>query len=103
MWYLIVLIPDLCTLNYFKDKLESEKNSKSLWQSLKDVSMPSKKCKASSGNIGLKLHGESSFAKLNVAENFNSFYTTVASKFVAKLPQSFNKFEKTFAESFYRK
>ena len=47
--------------NYFKDKLESEKNSKSLWQSLKDLGMPSKKSKASSGNIGLKIDDELSF------------------------------------------
>ena len=58
--------------------------------------MPSKKGKASSGSIGLKLYGELSFDKLKVAENFNSFYTTVASKLVEKLPQSFNKFRKNF-------
>ena len=63
--------------------------------------MPSKKGKASSGNIGLKIDGELSFDKLKVAEKFNSFYTTVASKLVEKLPQSFNKFGKNFVESFY--
>ena len=64
--------------------------------------MPSKKGKASSGNIGLKIDGELSFDKLKVAEKYNSFYTTVASKLVEKLPQSFNKFGKNFVESFYR-
>ena len=64
--------------------------------------MPSKKGKASSGNIGLKIDDELSFDKLKVAEKFNSFYTTVASKLVEKLPQSFNKFGKNFVESFYR-
>ena len=76
--------------------------SKSLWQSLKDLGMPSKKGKASSGNIGLKIDGELSFDKLTFAEKFNSFYTIVASKLVEKLPQSFNKFGKNFVESFYR-
>ena len=89
-------------INSFKDKLESEKNSKSLWQPLRDLGMPSKKGKASSGNIGLKIDGELSFDKLKVAKIFNSFYTTVASNLVEKLPQSFNKFEKMFVESFYR-
>ena len=40
--------------------------------------MPSKKGKASSGNIGLKIDGKLYFDKLKVAKNFNSFYTTVA-------------------------
>ena len=80
--------------NYFKDKLISDKNSKSLWQSLKDLGMPFKKDKASSGNIGLKIDGKLSFDKLKVAEKFNSFYTTVASKLVEKLPHSFHKFGK---------
>ena len=78
------------------------KDSKSLWQSLKDLGMPSKKGKASSGNIDLKIDGELSFYKLKVAEKFNSFYTTVASKLVEKLPQSLNKFGKNFVESFNR-
>ena len=64
--------------------------------------MSSKKGKASSGNIGLKIDDELSFDKLKVAERLNSFYTIVASKLVEKLPQSFNKFGKNFVESFYR-
>ena len=68
-----------------------KKNSKSLWQSLKDLGMPSKKGKTSSGNIGLKIDDKLSFDK-KFAETFNSFYITVASKLVEKLPQSFNKF-----------
>ena len=64
--------------------------------------MPSKKGKASSGNSGLKIYDELSFDKLKVLEKFNYFYTTVASKLVEKIPQSFNKFRKNFLESFYR-
>ena len=78
------------------------KNSKWLWQSLKDLRMRSKKGKASSGNNGLKIDGELSFDKLKVAEKFKSFYTAVASKLVEKPPQSFNKFWKNFVESCYR-
>ena len=62
--------------------------------------MPSKKGKASSGNNGLKIDDELSFDKLKVAEKFNSICTTVASKLVEKLPQSFNKFRKDLVESF---
>ena len=64
--------------------------------------MPSTKGKASSGNIGLKINDELSFDKLEVAEKFNSFYTTVALTLVEKLPQSLHKFGKNFVESFYR-
>ena len=79
-----------------------KKTSKSLWQSLKDLGKLSKNDKATSGNIGLKIDDELSFDKSKVAEKFNSFYTTVASKLVKKLPQSFIKFGKNFVESFYR-
>ena len=87
--------------NYFKQKLEEEKDSKSLWRSLKDLGMPSKSCKNTASNIGLKIDGEVCFDKLSVAEKFNSFYTTVASKLVAKLPERVNKFGKRFVQSFY--
>ena len=76
-------------------------NAQSFWQSIKDLVTPSKKGKASSGNIGLKIDGKLSFDKLKVAKKFNSFYTTVASKLVGKLPQSLNKFGMNFVESFH--
>lgn len=88
--------------DYFKDKLENDKDSKSLWRSLKDLGMPSKKGKGSASNIGLKIDGELCFDKFTVAEKFNSFYTTVASKLVERLPESVNKFGKSFVNSFYR-
>ena len=62
--------------------------------------MPSK-CKNTASNIGLKIDGEVCFDKLPVAEKFNSFYTTVASKLVAKLPERVNKFGKRFVQSFF--
>ena len=55
-------------INYFKEKLETE-NSKSLWQYLRDLGMASKKGKASSDNIGLKIDGALSFDKLKDAKN----------------------------------
>ena len=40
--------------------------------------------------------------KISVAEKFNSFYTTVAPKLVERLPESVNKFGKSFVNNFYR-
>ena len=70
--------------DYFKAKIESD-DSKSLWQSLRDLGMPSKKNKTSSSTSGLKIDNELCFDKATCAEKFNEFYTTVASKLVAKL------------------
>ena len=66
------------------------------------MGMPSKKGKASSVNIGLNSGGEVCFEKGTVAEIFYSFYTTMASKLVEKLPKSVNKFGRQFVETFYQ-
>ena len=63
--------------------------------------MPSKKGKPSSINIGLNIDDKVCFEKGVAAAKFNSFYTTVASKLVEKLPKSVNKFGKQFVETFY--
>lgn len=64
--------------------------------------MPSKKGKATASSIGLNFEGEICFDKQKVAEQFNSFYTTVASKLVDKLPKRFGRFGKKFVHQFYR-
>ena len=89
---------------YFKEKVENENHdSKSLRRSLKELGMPSKKDKASASSIGLKIDGEVCFDRYIVAEKFNHFYTTVASKLVEKLPKRIDiKFGKQFVEKFYR-
>ena len=90
--------------NFFQSKLEtSNKDSKSLWRSLKELGMPSKKGKASILNIGLNIGGEVSFEKGAVAEKINSFYTTVASKLVEKLPKCVNKFGRQFVQTFHQR
>ena len=87
--------------NYFKYVLEENKNnSKSVWQTLKKLGLPSKKSQPAS-NIGLKIGDNLCFEKLNVAEKFNSFYTTVASKLVEKLPFSSNIFGESSVFNFY--
>ena len=89
--------------DYFKTKIENENNdSKSLWQSLTDLGMPSKKSKTASSNIGLKTDNEVCLDKPTCTEKFNELYTTVASNLVKKQPKSLNKFGKKFVENFYR-
>ena len=88
--------------NYFTEKLEHNKNdSKTLWKTLRELGLPSKKGKSSGSSLGLKIDGEISFDKLNVAEKFNSFYTSIASSLVEKLPQCVNKYGKSFVSTFY--
>ena len=87
---------------FFRSKLETS-NLNSLWRSPKDLGMPSKKGKASSINIGLNIGGEVCFEKGAVAEKFNSFFTTVASKLVEKLPKSLIKFGRQFVQTFYQR
>ena len=87
---------------FFQSQLDtSNKDSKSLC--LKELGKPSKKGKTSSINIGLNIDGEVCFEKGAVAEKFNSFYTTVASKLVEKLPKSVNKFGRQFVQTFYQR
>ena len=64
--------------------------------------MPSKKNNSSScQSIGLNIDGVLCFDKLNVAETFNKFYTTVASSLVSKLPRPSFKYGKDFVAKFY--
>ena len=82
---------------YFKAKIESEnKDSKLLWQSLRDLGMPSKKLKTSTSTYGIKIDNEICFDKATCAQKLNEFYTTVASNLVEKLQKSLNKFGKKF-------
>lgn len=54
-------------------------------------------------SFGRNTEGESCSDKQNVAEKYNIFYTTVASKFIEKFSKSIGKFSKHFVERFYRK
>lgn len=89
---------------YFSNTVEQNKNdSKSLWKTLKNLGLPSKKGSSmSSGNVCLNVDGEVCFEKNIIAETFNNFYTTVACKLVEKLPVGLNKYGRNFVESFYR-
>jgi len=71
-----------------------------LWKCLKNLGFPSEKGQTEC-NIGLKIDDELCFDKCKVAEEFNSFYTTVASKLVEKLPKCQNLFGSSFVFNFY--
>jgi len=49
----------------------------------------------------LNIDSEVCFDKLKVAEKFNSFYTSVASKVVEKMPKCVKKYCKSFVFNFY--
>ena len=89
--------------NYFKSQCEENvNNSKALWQSLKNLGLPSKKAQSSS-NIGLCIDDEICFDNFKVAQKFNSFFTNIAAELVAKLPPRLNIYNLEFVRNFYKK
>ena len=63
---------------------ENRNNPKSLWQHLKQLGY--KAHKAGNANIVLNIDDENCHSPLKIANHFNDFFTTVASKLVDKLP-----------------
>ena len=77
--------------DYLTNKIdENVGNSKKLWDQLKKLGYSSKKKESS--NVVLEIDGETCLDPKKVANCFNGFFTTVASKLVNKLPSSFNLF-----------
>ena len=73
-------------VSYIKDKMSECKDSKSLWKTLKSLGTTSK-CNASPMNIGLKTDsGDVSFDRMYVANTFNQYFCTIATKLVELLP-----------------
>ena len=90
-------------MEYFENKISENKNKpKQLWQTLKSLGTSSKST-SRSNNIGLNINNEICFDKLKVAENFNKFFTTIASKLVEKLPAGLGKYGFDHVVSFYQK
>jgi hypothetical protein len=88
--------------SYFSSKVEEQKNTpKKLWQTLKSLGT-SNTGSTKTSKIGLKIGDEICFDKQKVAEKFNSFFTTVASTLVEKLPPRPNIFGETFINNFYK-
>lgn len=90
-------------MEYFESKVSEYQNKpKQLWQTLKSLGTSSKS-KSRSNNIGLNINDELCFDKLKVAENFNTFFTTIASKLVEKLPAGLGKYGFDHVVSFYQR
>ena len=88
--------------NYYEAQVEENKNNPTkLWQTLKSLGTSSRS-KCNSKNIGLKIDNEMCFDKVKVAEQFNNFFTTVASSLVNKLPQGTGTFGDAHVSSFYQ-
>ena len=88
--------------NYYEAQVEENKSKPTkLWQTLKSLGTSSRS-KCDTKNIGLKIDNEMCFDKLKVAEQFNMFFTTVASSLVNKLPQGTGKFGDDHVSSFYQ-
>ena len=78
--------------NFFKDKIEEYKfDPKKLWKQFKSLGYCSKSKDQS--NVVLNIDGKPCFNSSTIANYINSFYTTVASTLVKKLPPSFGKFD----------
>ena len=77
--------------NYFQDQIEVNKSdSKKLWNQFKSLGYSSKTKDQS--KVVLNVDGQPCFNSTTVANYINSFYTTVASSLVSKLPPSLGKF-----------
>jgi hypothetical protein len=79
------LVHSVKSSNFTSKPEENKNDSKSLWKSLKNFGLPSKKgSSASSSNMCLKIDETVCSDKKRIVETFNNFYTTVACKLVKK-------------------
>jgi len=86
---------------YFENLVSESRNQpKQLWQALKSLGASSK-TKSQSKNIGLHIDDTLCFDNSKVANYFNSFFTTIASNLVAKLPTCTGRFGLDFITDFY--
>ena len=89
---------------YITTTIEDNKNdSKTLWKYLREIGMPSKRCNNTSSNIVLKISDDIVFDKLKIANHFNTYFTSIASDLVSKLPKALGHFGVSFVSSFYLK
>ena len=87
---------------YFQTKIEANKNdSKELWRTLKNLGLPTKASTGSSSSIGLTIDDAVCFDQDKVANKFNSFFTTVASTLVSKLPFGKGIYGKDYVSRYY--
>ena len=91
---------DRAKKDYVKSKIsENKDNPKKLWQTLKDIGMPSKKSSGSSV-IGLQDGEDIIFEKESVADKFNTFFCNISTKLVNNLRK--REFDVENIEKYYR-
>ena len=78
--------------SYFANQISENRNKpKSLWQHLKQLGYKSHK--SGNENVVLNIENENCHSPLRIANHFNNFFTTVASKLVDKLPSPSKLFD----------
>ena len=71
--------------NYFNDQVEENQNNpKNLWNQFKKLGY--QQTSKSDINVVLQINDENCHDAYTIANHFNSFFTTIAAKFVEKLP-----------------
>ena len=75
--------------------------SSKLWKILKNMGLHNKS-QNKTQNIGLKIGDEVNFDKAKVADHFNEYLTSIASKLVEKLPKC-DKYDQSQTDTFYQK
>ena len=77
--------------SYINNSLEENKrDSKKLWKTLKNLGLPSKT--KSDAKINLNIDGKLNSKPADIADHFNTFYSTLADKLQDMLPNAPNKF-----------
>ena len=85
---------------YIDEQIQENKHiPKRLWKSLRTLGYSNKNKQKT--KIGLRIHNEICFEEDKVANEFNSFYTTVAASLVEKLPTSCNIFGSEHVNKYY--
>lgn len=88
--------------NYYYSKTQEYKHApKKLWQTLKDIGT-SKTTRTKETNLGLNIEGEVTFDKERVGQAFNTYFTSIASSLVSKLPSCTGIFGKEFVTDYYQ-
>ena len=86
---------------YIQNSLEENKrNSKKLWKNLKNLGLPSKI--KSNSKINLNIDGKLNSNDADIADHFNSFFSTLAAKLVEKLPAASNRFGEKETANHYK-
>ena len=88
--------------SYYENAVNENKNDSSkLWKILKYMGLPNKS-QNKTQNIGLKIGDEVNFDKEKVADHFNEYFTSIASKLVEKLLKC-DKYDQSQTDTFDQK